>query len=531
MKEKVALYKEKLGTFWAKRTKGQRVALIGGPLALIAVIILATVLLTNEKFVPLYSNLSAQETGQIKAELDARKIPSEISENGTTISVPMQHVDSLKVDLAAQGIPNSGSIDYSFFGQNAGFGMTDNEFNVLKLDAMQTELANLMKNIQGVNDANVMITLPQESVWVKDKQEEASASIVLNTEAGYKFDDQQIKSLYHLVSKSVPNLPTDNIVIMNQYFEYFDLKNSGNSSNSNSFAAQHDMKKEIERDIQRQVQQMLGRLVGQDKVMVSVTADVDFTQENREENLVEPVNEENMEGIAVSVERINETFTGNNPENGGVPGSGEEDTANYVEGTETENGDYEKTEERINNEVNRIRKEIVESPYKVRDLGIQVMIDPSNAKGEEELADNLEQDVQQVLSTIVRTSIAKDDDTPELTDNEIENKIVVSVQPFQEQANEANQQNSSIPLWMYIVGGGLLLIIGALLFLLFKKKRQSEDEFYEGEEEYEEIDQYHSVNERPTLTEEQKARKNLEKIASDQPDEFAKLLRTWISED
>ena len=32
---------------------------------------------------------------------------------------------------------------------------------------------------------------------------------------------------------------------------------------------------------------MLGTLIGQDKVVVSVTADIDFTQENREENLVD----------------------------------------------------------------------------------------------------------------------------------------------------------------------------------------------------------------------------------------------------
>ena len=34
----------------------------------------------------------------------------------------------------------------------------------------------------------------------------------------------------------------------------------------------------------------------------------------------------------------------------------------------------------INYEVNRIRKEIVESPYKIRDLGIQVMVEPPEAE-------------------------------------------------------------------------------------------------------------------------------------------------------
>jgi len=42
--------------------------------------------------------------------------------------------------------------------------MADNEFDRLKFDVLQTELANLMKNIQGVNNAKVMITLPNESI-------------------------------------------------------------------------------------------------------------------------------------------------------------------------------------------------------------------------------------------------------------------------------------------------------------------------------------------------------------------------------
>ena len=45
--------------------------------------------------------------------------------------------------------------------------MTENEFNVVRLAAMQTELANLIKSIEGVKDAKVMITLPAQSVFLK----------------------------------------------------------------------------------------------------------------------------------------------------------------------------------------------------------------------------------------------------------------------------------------------------------------------------------------------------------------------------
>ena len=50
-----------------------------------------------------------------------------------------------------------------------------------------------------------------------------------------------------------------------------------------------------------------------------------------------------------------------------------------MEGTFS-NGDYERIEETVNNEVNRISKEIVESPYKIRDIGIQVMVEPPDSE-------------------------------------------------------------------------------------------------------------------------------------------------------
>src|SRR5699024_12160470 len=80
----------------------------------------------------------------------------------------------------------------------------------------------MMKCMEGIEDANVMINLPEQSVFVSDMTENASVSIVLQTEYGYEFQPNQMKGLYHLVSKAIPNLPEENIVIMNQNFEYFD---------------------------------------------------------------------------------------------------------------------------------------------------------------------------------------------------------------------------------------------------------------------------------------------------------------------
>ncbi|MFK2824993.1 flagellar basal-body MS-ring/collar protein FliF [Bacillus sp. B190/17] len=513
--------------YWTSRTKKQKWIGIGAFLLFVTAISALVLFMTRDTMVPLYSELSPTEAGAIKENLDGRGIKYEITSGGTGILVPEEVVNSLKVDLAAEGLPKSGSIDYSFFSENAGFGMTDNEFNVLKLDAMQTELAQLIKGIEGVKDAKVMINLPEKDVFVREDAEKASASVVLNTELGYQFDDKQIKSLYHLVSKSVPNLPTENIVIMNQNFEYYDQQNDGSSLSGNSIVQQMEVKRKIERDIQRQVQNMLGTLMGQDKVVASVTADIDFTEENREENLVVPVDEENMKGIQISAQRITETFTGDGAAAGGIP-QGEDPAdaqgSTYMEGAGG-SGDYERSEETINNEVNRIRKKITESPYKIRDLGIQVMVEPPTANNPDSLPQERIDDIQQMLGTIVRTSIDKGYNQ-QLTDQDVADKVAVSVQPFKGKVKFEEEKQTVLPWWAYAIGAVMLVVIGVLVFFILRARRQAEEEDFEEEELAEPLADINEVETEATVR-----RKQMEKMAKERPEEFAKILRSWLSEE
>ncbi|WP_050614773.1 flagellar basal-body MS-ring/collar protein FliF [Bacillus testis] len=533
MKEKVNVYIQKIKDIWRNKTNKQKWILIGSVVLAIVFIAVASWFVTKPTMIPLYSDLSPAETGSIKENVDAKGIKTEIADNGTTILVPKEQVDTLKVQLASEGLPETGSIDYSFFSQNAKMGLTDNEFNVLKLESTQTELANLIKQIDGVQNAKVMISMPEKGVFVTENNEQASASIVLEVKPGYRFQDDQIKALYHLVSKSIPNLPEENIAIMNQNFEYYDLNNDSKLANGSSIVDQFAVKKQIERDIQRQVQTMLGTIMGQDKVVASVTADVDFSQEKREENLVTPVDEENMAGIAISAKKLSETFSGKGAGAGGVP-QGEDSSdaigssSQYVEGSDN-NGDYEKTEETINNEVNRIKKEVVESPYKVKDLGIQVMVEPPNAKDPNSLPQERIDDINKILGTIIRTTIDKNEQNEPLSDEDVDQKIAVSVQTFNGKVTFDDKKTTAIPLWAYIVGGVLLaaLIILLILFLRSRKNRIEEEELVIEEQEEFDVPDVNAEQE----TEGTMKRKQLEKMAKEKPDEFAKLLRTWLSQD
>ncbi|AWE06672.1 flagellar M-ring protein FliF [Lysinibacillus sp. 2017] len=528
MNERLTKIKSDSTSFWRSRTKNQKGAVIGAVVAIIALAAILTYYSTRTTMAQLFPELPIAEVGRITEVLSAQGVPYETANGGTTILVPEEQVDDLKVSLAAQGYPDSDEIDASFFTENAGFGMTDNEFNVIKKAATETDLANLIRKFDGVKDASVVITLPDEGIFLKDEKGSAQAAIVLKTAAGHKFTDEQIKGLFNLVSMSIPNLPKENITIMNQYSEYYDLAAAeSGSSGVDSVTGQMEVKKTIERDLQRQVQQMLGTLIGQDKVVVNVSADVDFKKENREENLVKPVDEENMTGIEISAQRITETYSGSaaadgSPEAGNVT----DNFVDYVEGSSGD-GDYERVEETINNDVNRIKREIQESPYKIRNLGIQVMVDSPETEG---INDSVRSDIEQILSTIVRTSIDQDA-AGILTDEEIANRIVVSVQKFQGNDTDATDPQSVIPWWVWVIGGILLVaIILLVIYVLRARKRKQEEEELEIIEKQQQLIEVEDISEEKE-TEATVRRKQLEKMAKDKPEDFAKLLRSWIAED
>lgn len=89
------------------------------------------------------------------------------------------------------------------------------------------------------------------------------------------------------------------------------------------------------------------------------------------------------------------------------------------------------------------------------------------------------------------------------------------------------QPIQAIPMWMYIVGGVLVVVILLLLFLLLRKRKEdAKEEVFTEEVNYE----------LPNLPDEDTGlsatkRKQLEKMAKEKPEDFSKLLRTWLSED
>ncbi|MGB5944795.1 flagellar basal-body MS-ring/collar protein FliF [Paenisporosarcina sp.] len=546
MKDQILVYKKKLTESWGSFSKTTKWSIIGTFFATLLLLFIIVFFSSRTSYAALYTNLSPAEAGEIKTAIEEQGIPVQISSDGKAISVPNEEIANLKVSLAADGIPKSGNVNYSIFSENMGLGMTDRHFDVVERDAMQNELADLIKQIDGVTEANVMITLPKENVWITDEEQVATASVVVKGDPTFQLDPKQINGLYHLISKSVPNLPPEQIVIMDQNGQVFEIQEENQIDTALSvYQQQREIKKDIEKDIQRELQQMLGLTLGRDKVVVSVMASIDFTKEKREENLVEAVNKETNEGIDISVERIVETYSSEGATADDTSGVGETEIANYPGLALGGNSESEKTEERINREVNRINRQIELSPYVIDDITINVGVEPPNPEDLESLTQQNIADISNLLKNTVSTSLSMNGN--QVTDEQLDDRISVFATEFQGKTvvtgdpKESLLNINNIPNYVLIfIGVGialLLLIVVILIFVIRKRKREELEEEFEYEMFEPPASSTLSINENEEMdlsefnTKANPKRKTIEKLAKGRPEDFAKLLRTWMSED
>ncbi|WP_042355958.1 flagellar basal-body MS-ring/collar protein FliF [Bacillus rubiinfantis] len=515
--------KDHFSQYWQARSKQQKWLIIGTFLLLVIGLSTFIFLVSRPNYVPLYTGeLTQREIGDIKAELEKEGFTDyKISAKGTMLLVPEKEAPDLVVSLASAGYPKDNKINYDIFGENLSFGATDKQYEILEREAMQNEVANVLKNVDGIKNAEVILTLPEDSVFVRqDDKQEASASVVVEQEPGVKLDSGQVKALYTLVSKSVPNLPMDNITIMNQYSEAFELSDDSEDQSLSKYAEQRKIQKDIERDIQQDLQNLLGTILGTDKVYVHTFVKMNFDKVKTEEKLVEPAKDSDK-GLVISSEKDSKTYTGEGGSAGGVVGSGETDVPSYAESDSGGDTTYEETQDKVNYELNRINKEIIGSPYQIEDITINVGVEPESSKSNT-LSQETQDSIRNIVSNTVQTALGH----PNLSDQEIDKRITIFPHTFEK--NTASAKNEQSFNWLYVVLplAGLLLA-GGLIWFFLRRKKQNEVE------PVEDIMFTKPTAEEAAYFEEEdmSVESQLKKLLNQRPDDFSKVIRTWLHDE
>ncbi len=267
-------------------------------------------LIGKADYKPLYSGLTASEAQSIARRLSDKNIPYELSSDGTSLRVPADQLDAIRLDMAAQGLPRSGRLGFELFDKPNWAG-SDFAEKVNFQRALEGELERTIQTISAVEAVRVHLVLSRESLFT-ERAREAKAAVMVKLR-GRRLEEEAVFAITHLVSSAVDNLRPERVTVVNAD-GHIPLPVQGGSGVRGS--------RGLDRTLAKKLVATLAPVVGEDRVRASVTVEYDLSTSESTQETFDPART-----VVVSTESFEERMTGAGPV--GIPG-----TASNVPGEE-----------------------------------------------------------------------------------------------------------------------------------------------------------------------------------------------------
>ncbi len=240
--------------------------------------------LTGENMSLLFSDLDRGDQAAITAQLASRGVRYELQ--GSRVLVPADQVDSLRIAMAAQGLPGGGVAGYEIFDDANALGTTNFMQNIQLIRALEGELSKTIRSIDSVRNARVHLVMSKRELFSRDKQT-ATASVVLQMRGAQKLTNEQIASIQHLVSSAVPDLDPGRVSIVDTKGN---LLARGDDENSDVARTNDLVQRRVsfEKRLVNEITDLLEKSVGLGNVKVTVRTDLDFDRISTTEEVFDP---------------------------------------------------------------------------------------------------------------------------------------------------------------------------------------------------------------------------------------------------
>src|SRR5471030_1328829 len=240
-------------------------------LALIGFFAFLMIQMTTPQMVPLFTDLSVEDSSLIIKDLERQAIPYELRSDGSTVMAQKDKVARLRMKLAEGGIPKGGGVGYEIFDKSDALGATSFIQNINHLRALEGELARTIRGIDRVQAARVHLVLPERPLFSRDKID-ATASIVLKVRGA--LESQQVRAIRHLVATAVNGMKPERVSVIDETGKL--LADGAAQDDPMEGVGADERKMAFENRLRNQVEAIVSSVVGPGHARVQLTADFDF---------------------------------------------------------------------------------------------------------------------------------------------------------------------------------------------------------------------------------------------------------------
>ncbi|WP_229067923.1 flagellar basal-body MS-ring/collar protein FliF [Actinoplanes sp. DH11] len=482
----------------------------------------------------LFNNLSTKDASAIVESLQKTGVSYELANDGSTIMVPRDQVNALRLQLSGEGLPNDEGTGYSLLDQQ---GITTSDFmqHTNYQRALEGELSKTIKAIEGVEAATVHLVMPEKDVFADD-QTKPTASVLVASQGNNELSTEQVQSIVHLVASSVEGLDPTQVTVAGADGRILSTGGGESIAAGGAGSSAEQQTVAFENRLNSSLQTMLNSLVGPGNAVVTsrVSLDFDQTETRSEKYAADPATPAEQESVNT------ETYTGGGTGPGGVLGPDNIQVPNNA-GT----GQYANKNEVRTRQLDKIEEVRRNAPGSIEKLDVSVLLNSATAGGV-----NPDQ-IQELLSAAAGIDATRGD-TIAVASMPFDNSAATTAKDELAAAAAAEKQAKQLTL---IKTGALLFVVLALIFLAWRANKRAKKRQQLTEEERKHLEDMQAALEAQRRAEldvsaatamnmlespevanqndeaREERHREIDQLVKEKPEETAALIRSWLSAD
>ena len=282
----MSAYIEQLKQLWLRLSLRQQIVVGCTAVLLLVGILFASRHQKEQNFKPLFQNVSGEDAGLVVNRLRETGIEFRLADNGTTIKVPAEKLDELRIQMASAGLPKSGRIGFELF-DKANFGASEFSEQVNYHRAVEGELERSVMSLSEVEQARVHITFAKNSIFL-ERREAAKASVMVKLRPGSKLSPQNVQAIAHLTASAVEGLSPNQISVLDMRGNLLSRPKKDDPNGTEPSEAIIAYRTNLEKDLLRKIQDTLEPLLGPERFRAAVSLDCDLSSGDQSEESYDP---------------------------------------------------------------------------------------------------------------------------------------------------------------------------------------------------------------------------------------------------
>jgi flagellar M-ring protein FliF len=251
-------------------TPVRQVAMVVAALAIISLVLAAIwFFVLRVQYAPIFARLRPADAAAIVGELDKRKIPYRLAQGGTTIAVPADQADAVRLSLAGSEAVLKGAIGFELF-DKSDMGITDFAQKINYQRALQGELERTIASLDGVESARVHLSMGDDRLFRQDRAP-PKASVTLRMRDAGPVPPATVIGVQQLVSAAVPLLDASAVVVVDEAGRVMGAAGHAGAAGV-GLPPRMAEKRAIEQYFEARARAALERVFGPDYIAVAVAA-------------------------------------------------------------------------------------------------------------------------------------------------------------------------------------------------------------------------------------------------------------------